>query len=186
MRRHPRGCRRSVDRGTNGLGIEPRKLDNSGMPTPYGEAEGNTTDDAKASRSIDPARSETPSTIGGFLPGNREIPCLASGDGSEVRAVKPTGVRRAMHEHGKSDSCVVPMKSANETSGAPLAEEQMEGRRLANSNSLIATATRLSPGMRLQLAVERVRQVTRPVRHDWRQEPSAVVPLAGIRAGGAG
>jgi hypothetical protein len=26
MRRHPRGCRRSVDRGTGELGIEPRKV----------------------------------------------------------------------------------------------------------------------------------------------------------------
>jgi hypothetical protein len=57
MRSHPQGCRRSVDRGTHGLGIEPRKQANSGMPTLYGEAEGNTTGDAKASRKVDPARS---------------------------------------------------------------------------------------------------------------------------------
>src|SRR5678815_1634346 len=128
------------------------------MPTQYGDAEGNTTDDVKASRADDPARSKTPSTLGHNMSGNREIPRLTSRDGNEVRAVKPSGDRRAMHERGKSDSRVVPMKSANEAGGAPPAEEQMEGRRLANRNSTTATATGLSTGLRLQQAMERVRQ----------------------------
>jgi RNA-directed DNA polymerase len=128
------------------------------MPTPYGEAEGNTTGDAKASRSVDPARSKTPCTIGGFQPGNREIPCSTSGDGSEVRAVKPKGNQRAMHEQGKSDSCVVPLKSANEASGSPLAEEQMEGRRLAKRNSSQHNRDRAQYRATLQQALGRVRQ----------------------------
>ena len=128
------------------------------------------------------ARSET----SGQGTGRSHVRPQVTKNGHEARAVKPTGRPTAMYDHGKSDSCVVPMKSANEASGAPLAEEQMEGRRLANSNSPTATATGLSTGLRLQQAGERVRQAAMPVRYDWRQEPSAVVPLAGIRAGGAG
>ncbi len=42
----------------------------------------------------DPARSETPRTLGNTLRGNREIPRLTSEDGAEVRAVNPKGARR--------------------------------------------------------------------------------------------
>ena len=43
---------------------------------------------------LDPAWSETPSTYASSSRGNREIPRLASGDGAEVRAVYPKGVRQ--------------------------------------------------------------------------------------------
>ena len=72
--------------------------------------------------------------------------------------MKPKGDQRAMHEHGKSDSRVVPMKSANEASGAPLAEEQMEGRRLAKRNSNPHNRDRAQHRATLQQALERVRQ----------------------------
>ena len=42
----------------------------------------------------DPAWSKTPSTHGSSSRGNREVPCLASGDGPEVRAVNPEGARQ--------------------------------------------------------------------------------------------
>ena len=100
--------------------------------------------------------------------------------------MKPQGEQRAMYERGKSDSCVVPTKSANEVRGAPRAEEQMEGRRLASSNSTQRNRVRAQHRIALQQALERVRQAATPVRHDWRQEPSAVIPPAGICAGGAG
>lgn len=72
--------------------------------------------------------------------------------------MKPQGDQRAMHDHGKSDSRVVPEKSANEVGGAPLAEEQMEGRRLANRNSSQRTRGRTQHRVALQQALERVRQ----------------------------
>ena len=127
------------------------------MPTPYGNAEGNTTGDDKASRQADPARSETPRTSGHLTPGNREIPSLTSQDGNEVRAVKPQATT-AMHELGKSDSCEVPTKPANEVRGAPQTEEQGEGRRLADSNSTQHRKTRTQNRISLQQALERVRQ----------------------------
>ncbi len=77
------------------------------------------------------ARSETSCQGTGRSHGRPQV----TKNGLEARAVKPNGRPTAMHDHGKSDSCVVPKKSANEVSGASLAEEQMEGRRLANSNS---------------------------------------------------
>ena len=42
----------------------------------------------------DPARSKTPGTHGSISRGSREIPRLASEDGSGVRAVNPKGARR--------------------------------------------------------------------------------------------
>ena len=42
----------------------------------------------------DPAWSKTPCTHGSSTRGNREVPRLASGDGPEVRAVNPEGVRQ--------------------------------------------------------------------------------------------
>ncbi len=103
------------------------------------------TEKRKATRPTTPWRVAR-SILRGLRPQARsETSCQGTGrsrawpqltkNGTEVRAVKPTEATTAMHEHGKSDSRAVPTKSANEASGAPLAEEQMEGRRLANSNS---------------------------------------------------
>lgn len=64
-----------------------------------------------------------------------------------------------MHERGKSDSCVVPVQSANEAGGAPPVEEQMEGRRLANRNSPQRNSARAQDRIVLQQTLERVRQV---------------------------
>ena len=48
---------------------------NSGMPTLYREAEGNTRSGDKVSRHLDPTRSETPCMFGISTPGNQEILC---------------------------------------------------------------------------------------------------------------
>ena len=48
MRRHPQGCRRSVDRGTYRSAIEPRN-NSFGVPTPSHEAEGHIMSSAIAS-----------------------------------------------------------------------------------------------------------------------------------------
>jgi hypothetical protein len=48
---------------------------NSGKPTQYGDAEGNTILGDMASRCIDPTRSETPRMVGNSSYGNQEIPC---------------------------------------------------------------------------------------------------------------
>lgn len=90
--------------------------------------------------------------------GTREIPRPASDDGPEVRAVKPKGVRRAMHGRGKSDRAVVPSRSPNEGPGAPGPEEGSEGRALAKGNPSQPPRDRAQDRSALQQALKRVRQ----------------------------
>lgn len=63
-----------------------------------------------------------------------------------------------MYERGKSDSFVVPGKSANEPSGTPRGKERMEGRGLAKGNSQQRNRNRTQCRARLQQSLERVRQ----------------------------
>lgn len=92
-----------------------------------------------------------------------------------------------MNEHGKSDRPVVPVKSSNNAAGAPAAAEEMEGRGLAKEKD----GRQNRP--QTQCCARPVTSVGYPTvwakaqaRHHPRQEPGAVVPLAGIRAGGGG
>jgi RNA-directed DNA polymerase len=65
-----------------------------------------------------------------------------------------------MNDRGKSDSSVVPGKSANKGEvAATLPAEQMEGRELAKGNSGEQTRTRAQTRLVLQQALDRVRQV---------------------------
>jgi len=120
-----------------------------------------------------------------------------------------------MNERGESDRPVVPQKSAKmdywdfhrwyveRMEGRGLAKENGEGGGNADlsqagpSKQVDRTQSRVGAGDAcpedLQSALDRVRQaacrdVSRcaPARHHPRQEPGAVVPLAGIRAGGGG
>jgi len=59
-------------------------------------------------------------------------------------------------DRGKSDNCVVPKKSSNNT-GPPVAEG-MEGRRLAKGNTREQNMLRTQGRARMQSALERVRQ----------------------------
>ena len=98
-----------------------------------------------------------------------------------------------MNERGKSDGCVVPAKLVNKAAAA--VAELVEERRPAKGNMASKTHPDTVP--------DRVRQVRWTVCVKWhketrlvhpflgcvfafdpRQEPSAVVPLAGICAGG--
>ena len=60
----------------------------------------------------DPARSGTPCMHGRTSRGNREIPCLPASEFHRPRR-EVSGHTPAMHEHGKSDSSVVPGKPPN-------------------------------------------------------------------------
>jgi RNA-directed DNA polymerase len=66
------GVGEAFDRGTCGLGIEPRNQ-SSGTPTPLTEAEGNTLATETREAASGPARSQTPGTYGTSLHENREI-----------------------------------------------------------------------------------------------------------------
>src|SRR5436190_310524 len=67
-----------------------------------------------------------------------------------------------MHEHGKSDGRVVPVKLPNEP-GKP-GEEAVEGRRLAKGNAASEARPGLSAGQGVSHDLERVRQVARKDR----------------------
>ena len=88
----------------------------SGTPTPLSEAEGNIAGGAIGKPSTGPAQSQTLSTHGNFLHGNREIPRVsADEDGTADRSEKATCRPSDMHAFGKSDDCVVPELSAELT-----------------------------------------------------------------------
>ena len=109
-----------------------------------------------------------------------------------------------MHEHGESDRPVVPAKSANKSFRDFVQElaERTEGRGLAKENAEPAnradgTQSPVGEGAAAeaaavnlegpQAALDRIRQAGEPfARHHPRQEPGAVIPPAGIRAGGGG
>ena len=99
---------------------------------------------------------------------------------------EPERGTRAMHGRGKSDGFVVPAKSSNNIVGAPTAAEGMEGRGPAKGN--LAAAKRVRTQRRVHPPIEprRVRRAAMLARSHPRQEPGAVIPPAGICAGGGG
>jgi len=90
-----------------------------------------------------------------------------------------------MNEHRKSDSSIVPGKPSNKGRGAPRSAERVEERGLAKENPLQQTRLRTQGWESLQHELARIRRATFG-RHYPRQEPSAVIPHAGICAGGVG
>jgi hypothetical protein len=88
-----------------------------------------------------------------------------------------------MNERGKSDSPIVPGKLPNKGRGALRFAEEVEGRGLAEGNLFQQPRFRTQSRTDLQNALRRIRQAA---RHYPRQEPSAVVPHAGICPGGTG
>ena len=87
-----------------------------------------------------------------------------------------------MNGRGKSDSPIVPGKLPNKGRGALRFAEEVEGRGLAEGNLFQQPRFRTQSRSDLQNALRRIRQAT--ARHYPRQEPSAVVPHAGICPGG--
>ncbi len=174
-----------------------REINVPGTPTPLVAAEGNTGRDVIAS----PTRAqrgrrasactETPRTGTGISRGSPRT------DGTVERAGKAGGSTPAMYGHGKSDRPVVLRKPSNKGRGAPRPAERVEERGRAKGNPSQQTKSRAQNRSDLQRALERVRQAVNrgyrsslsraaPVRHHPRQEPGAVVPHAGICAGGPG
>ena len=82
---------------------------------------------------------------------------------------------------GKSDSPIVPKKTSNNGVERSVSAERLEGRGLAKGNVQEQTRLRTQSRARLQSELARIRQRW---RHYLRQEPGAVVPHAGICAGG--
>ena len=153
---------------------------------------------------VGPARSKNQGMYGTSKRENREIPPspvrLITG-----RAAQGTlaicGGTPEMHESGKSDRLVVPANPPNKAAAA----EVGEGRGRAEGNTASKTRPGHSAGTDASSALDRVREVARREREGEapisarqhallprrapccqapRQEPSAVVPHAGICAGG--
>ena len=92
-----------------------------------------------------------------------------------------------MNDAEKSDRPIVSKKRANKAGLRCHAAEPVEKRGLAKGSSNQQTSRRTQSRGRLQQERFTTRQTGNPdVRHHPRQEPSAVVPPAGICAGAAG
>ena len=105
---------------------------------------------------IDPAQSETPGMCGNSMRENREIPCFPREYVSRGR----TGENNTpvMHEHGKSDSPIVPAKLPNKAE----AEEAVEERGLTKGNVVQQNTPRTqSRNRNVPSALERVREVAK-------------------------
>src|SRR5712692_2088065 len=158
MRSGLQGPRRSVDRGTCGPGIEPRKNIPPGRRRcrrkRKAPPDASISRDASGSRAVrDPVhvRTHLVREPGGpvFTRGR-----WGRGTRREVQGRTPT-----MNGHGKSDRPVVPVKSPN-NAGQPVAEE-MEGRGLAKGNLQRQNAPRTPSREGALSALERVRQAAR-------------------------
>ena len=161
--------------------IEPRNH-GSGMPTTLSDSEGNMEHGVNRKPCSDPARSETLRMLGSNLHGSWEI-STAPG------AIRPGGAGKvndrnpAIHAVEKSDMPIVPKKPSNK--GQPA--EVVEGRGVAKGNARETLAGRTQRRAIASTRLAGIREaahcfgVTYP-----RQEPCAVIPLAGICAGGRG
>ena len=88
-----------------------------------------------------------------------------------------------MNDGGKSDKPIVPRKGANKEDGPPYSAERPEERRLAKGKPSEQTRFWTQGQIDLHHARDRIRKAA-AMRHHPRQEPGAVIPHAGIRAGG--
>lgn len=137
--------------------IEPRNQD-SGMPTPLSEAEGNTAHGDNRKPCSDPARSQNLSMSGSLLHRSWEI-SSATVDPSTVGAGKASRRDPTIHADEKSDTSTVPKKLSNQGPGPA---ETAEGRDVAKGNADQAPASRTqSRTSCASLGLEGVRRAAR-------------------------
>ena len=161
--------------------IEPRNH-GIGMPTTLLESEGNMGHGDNRKSCSDPARSKTLRMPGSDLHRSWEISTVPEGARSGgVGKVKDR--TPAINAVEKSDTPIVPKKPPN--NGRPA--EAVEGRGVAKGNAGETLAGRTRSRAIASTGLAGIREaahcfgVTYP-----RQEPCAVIPLAGICAGGRG
>ena len=126
------------------------EIRSSGVPTPLGDAEGNTEGGVIGEPSSDPAQSETLCTRGNSSHGKREIPRVPAG-GAVGRPEKVHDRTSGMHAHGKSDGRVVPKKPPNRAGTNPTTEA-VEGRRPTEGNTMQAAASRTQSRLDVSVA----------------------------------
>ena len=138
------------------------EITSANVPTLYGDGEGHTQDSAPRELFDDVAESETLSTRGNSLSGNRETPAVPSTDGDEGRSEEAFGSASGMHAAGESDNLIVPAKRANKA-GPSAAAESVEGRRLTKGNVF---AEGRAPDSAPDQRVDRLKGVRQAARRD--------------------
>jgi hypothetical protein len=175
----------ALDRGTGGPGIQPRNPVIQGVDA-VTISERQYVPHRHREMRDGPARSETPCTHGTFLHENREICESPAALVLQDAPGRPKGPKPVMYGSQKSDEFVVPMRPSNEA-GSQTVEEAAEGRSSAKGNTAEQNAPRTQCRTGAPSALCRVREAVNQVRFECqnpRWEPSAVVPLARICAGG--
>ena len=132
----------------------------SGTPTLLTEAEGHTENGVMREPFSGPAPSETLSTCGNSMHGNREIPQVPSPDGGDGRTGKAGSLTPVMNVCGKSDACIVPKKLPNKD-GVNLAAEAVEERRAIKGNAKQPTMLRTQSRKSMSPGLQRVRTAAR-------------------------
>lgn len=84
----------------------------------------------------------------------------------KVRVANPRKDTAMMHEHEKSDDCVVPMKRSNKRSAKADSAEGVEERRSTKGNSLAETKNRTQSRDLLRNACQRVREAANRYRNE--------------------
>jgi len=108
---------------------------------------------------FDVTESETPSTCGSSMRGNRETPEVPSADGVEGRSAKAHGQTADVHACGESDDLIVPKSQANKAEQS--AAESGEGRGSAKGNAQESAAGRAQDREAASIGLEGVRQAAR-------------------------
>ncbi len=134
------------------------EINQSGMPTLFTCAEGNTSHGGKRELCEGPAQSETLCMYGNSSRGNREIPEIPGPDGGPGRSEKAECRTSGMHVSGKSDGCIVPEKPPNEGS---LSSEAVEGRRPTERNILQTATPRTQGRTSVSIGMQGVREAAR-------------------------
>ena len=113
-------------------------------------------DGVKRESSLDPARSETPSTHRSFMHGTWEIPLQSGAERLDLSG-KATGNEPDGNRGGKSDDGVLPKKQPN----AAQAAEAVEGRPSTKRNTVRAAAVRTQSRVAASSGLQRVREAAR-------------------------
>jgi hypothetical protein len=100
----------------------------SGVPTQYGDGEGNMADGAKREPAANAAESETLCMRGNSMRENRETSKTPYSVGWKGRPEKAFSRTSGVHVFEESDDLIIPAKRANNV-GPSAAEESVEGRR---------------------------------------------------------
>ena len=107
-----------------------------GVPTLYGEGEGNMKDGVNRESSGDAAESETLSMRGNSMRENRETSKTPSPVADEGRLEKASSRTSGVNVFEESDDLVVPTKRANNT-GPTAVAESVEGRGSTKGNVFV-------------------------------------------------